>query len=139
MKPIILPDKTIKNVVVLDFYHADENDALCRYLENNDIKDIGELFDADTCRIKIRDDDYLFIKIEDDNDIFIVYWDAEYDIERKELETILFLFFSEGFEEHFTKKRSVWSDYTQGCIAFKEWEQNTFAIWKYNGELPNFK
>ncbi len=54
MKPIILPDKTIKNVVVLDFDHADENDALCRYLDKNDIKDIGEMFDADTCKIKIR-------------------------------------------------------------------------------------
>jgi len=73
------------------------------------------------------------------NPKFIIYWDAEYDIERKELETILFLFFSDGFEEHFTKKHSVWSDYTEGCIAFKEWGQNTFAIWQYNGDLPQQK
>lgn len=38
--------------------------------------------------------------------------------------------------QHFTKKHSVWSDYVEGCIAFKEWGQSVFTIWQYNGELP---
>lgn len=132
-------EKNTKNVIVLDFYGSLENDELCRYLDKYDIKNIAELFDHDTCKIKIREHDYLFIKIEEDNNLFVIYWDSEYDIDRKELETILFLFFSDGFEEHFTKKYSTWSDYTEGCIAFKEWGQSTFAIWQYNGDLPQQK
>ncbi len=69
----------------------------------------------------------------------VIYIDVEYDIERKELETILFLFFSEGFTRHFEKKHSQWSEYTEGCIAFKEWGQSRFAIWQYTGELPKSK
>ena len=129
-------ENNLKNVVVLDFYGSLENDALCRYLDKYDMKDIGELFDQDTCKIKIKGHDYPFIKVESNEGIFIIYWDAEYDFERKGLETILFLFFSDGFEEHFTKKHSVWSDYVEGCIAFKEWGQSVFTIWQYNGELP---
>jgi len=133
------PEKPGKKVVVLEYNSTPENIDLYSYLEKYDIKDIDELFDRDTCKIRIRGYDYPFICIKSDSIIFIVYSDVEYDIERKELETILFLFFSDGFEEHFTKKYSIWSDYTEGCIAFKEWGQSTFAIWQYNGEIPQQK
>lgn len=125
-----------ERVAVIEYNDAPGNAALVNYLEKYNIFDIGDLFDSDTCKIRIRGYDYPFIKIEEGANEFIVYSDVEYDIERKGLETILFLFFSDGFEGHFTKKDPVWSDYGEGCIAFKQWGQSTFAIWQYNGQLP---
>jgi len=126
-------------VIVLEYNTATENIELYNYLQEHTISDISELFDQDTCKIRICGYDYPFICIRHGNITFIIYSDVEYDIERKELETILFLFFNNGFKEHFTKKYSTWSDYTEGCIAFKEWGQSTFAIWQYNGKLPQPK
>lgn len=128
-----------KQVVVIEYNYTSENTELYEYLEKYDIRNISGLFDNDTCKIKIRDHDYPFIRIESERTVFIIYSDVEYDIERKGLETILFLFFSDGFENHFTKRYSVWSEYSEGCIAFKYWGQSTFAIWQYNGELPQQK
>ena len=55
------------------------------------------------------------------------------------IKTILFLLFSDGFTQYFEKKHSQWSEYMEGCIAFKEWGQSGFAIWQYTGELPKSK
>lgn len=131
--------QTQQKVIVLGIGESSDNIQLHNYLEKFNINDVAELFDKDTCKIRIREKDYFFIKIDDDGVIIVIYMDVEYDIERKELETILFLFFSEGFTLHFEKKHSQWSEYTEGCIAFKEWGQSRFAIWQYTGELPKPK
>jgi len=131
-----LEEEVTPKVVVLEYNVVVENTKLYCYLEENSISDVSELFDSDTCKIRIRGYDYPFIWIKDGQKTYIIYSDVEYDIERKELETILFLFFSEGFEEHFTKKYSLWNQYREGCIAFKQWGQGTYAIWQYNGQLP---
>lgn len=124
-----------QKVTVLEYNQTSENIELYSYLKKYGIKDIAELFDQDTCKLRIRGYDYPFIKIKGGDKEFIVYSDVQYDIERKELETILFLFFSDGYKEHFTKKYSLWSEFTERCIAFKEWGQSTFAIWQYTGKL----
>ena len=128
-----------QKVIVLEIGDSSDNIQLHNYLAKFNINDVAELFDKDTCKIRIREKDYFFIKIDDDGVIIVIYMDVEYDIERKELETILFLFFSDGFTLHFEKKYSQWNEYAEGCIAFKEWGQSTFAIWKYTGELPKSK
>lgn len=128
-----------KRVIVTEYNDSGDCIELFNYLEKYGIKDVIELFDHDTCKMRIRGYDYYYIKIECNEVILVVYLDVQYQVERKELETILFLFFSEGFEEYFTRKFSVWSEYTEGCIAFKEWGQSTFAIWQYTGVLPTPK
>jgi len=105
-KDLYRKDNPLKKVIILEYNYASENIELYEYLEKQYIKDISELFDQDTCKIRIRGYDYPFIKIKTDNKVFIVYSDVEYDVERKELETILFLFFSDDYAEHFEKKYS---------------------------------
>lgn len=132
-------EKPRKEVFVYDLESSSHDTILFSYLRQHYISNLTELFDQDTCKIRIRGYDYPFIRIGYEDKVFIIYIDTLYDIERKELETILFLFFSDGHENHFTKKYSLWSEYGEGCIAFKQWGQSTYAIWQYNGELPKEK
>lgn len=139
VKSLNVKERPDKKVIVTEYNNSSECRELYEYLEKYKIADVMELFDQDTCKMRIEGYDYYYIKIEYDKVIIVVYVDVQYELERKELETILSLFFSEGFEEHFTKKYSQWSEYTEGCIAFKEWGKSTFAIWQYKGELPKPK
>lgn len=132
-------DRPRKKVIVTEYNLASECIELYGYLDKFAIRDVMELFDGDTCKMRIGGYDYYYIKIDYDGVVIVVYLDVQYEIERKELETILFLFFSDGFTLHFEKKYSQWSEYMEGCIAFKEWGQSTFAIWQYTGELPKPK
>lgn len=132
-------DKPHKKVIVIEYNHTGDCMELYNYLDKFEIRDVMELFDQDTCKMQIGGYDYQYIKIEYNGVIIVVYLDVQYEIERKELETILFLFFSDGFTQHFEKKDSLWREYKEGCIAFKEWGQSTFAIWQYKGELPKSK
>lgn len=102
-----------KKIIVTEYNHTSECIELYNYLQKYKIEDVIELFDQDTCKMRIGGYDYYYIKIEYEGIIMVVYVDVQYEIERKELETILFLFFSQDFEKHFTRRFSLWSEYTE--------------------------
>lgn len=123
--------KNKRNLVILSLEEAGHHTGLFNYMQEHGISDITDFFDTEPDKIRLNGTDISFIQIEDNNDRYIIYLDSENKVDKNHMYLILTRFYSDNLHSFFEKKHSVWSDYIEKCIAYRDGRGSTYTIWQY--------
>lgn len=123
--------KTCKNLTILSLEEAGHNIGLFNYMQEHDISDITEFFDTEPDKIRLNGTDISFVQIDDKKDRYIISADTENTANKNLLKLLLERFYSDNFLSFFDKKYSVWNDYKEKCIAYRDGKGSTYTIWQY--------
>jgi hypothetical protein len=128
-----------KNIRVYSLEEAAHSVELFDYMEENQLSDVSDFFiGTEADKLKIGDSTVLFVRVEmPQTDTVIYYWDGSDETDGKRIEDILTHFFSPDFTVHFEKRTDVWSEFKDGCIAFRDGEGTFYSIWQYTGRRTN--
>jgi len=121
-----------RNLVILSLAEASHHIGLFNYMQEHNISDITDFFDTESDKIRLNDIDIPFVQVDDKNDRYVIYMDTD-NVENKNLfHLILTRFYSDNFLSFFDKRHSLWSNYQEKCIAYRDGKGSTYTIWQYN-------
>jgi hypothetical protein len=121
-----------KNVTVYSLEDAYQSIELFDYMENNQIKEVADFFtDTEADKLQLDSKIILFARIETPQSTIVIYWDSNYISEEKQVKAILTRFFSPDFTDYFEEQTSVWDEFKDNCIAFRDGKGSIYKIWKY--------
>ncbi|GEM_PF-2215566 len=125
--------KDRRTLEILSMDDAAHHIGLFSYMQEHDISDIIDFFESEPDRIRLNDSDISFIQVDDRQERYryIIYIDSENVEDKNLLHLILTRFYSDNFLSFFDKKYSVWNDYTEKCIAYRDGKGDTYTIWQY--------
>ncbi|MDR0575816.1 MAG: hypothetical protein LBG96_17645 [Tannerella sp.] len=125
---------TDKNITVRSLEDAAHSVELFGYMAENAISDVSDFFTGtEADKLKINDNIILFVRVETPQSDIIIYWDDSYETGEERIKEILTRFFSPGFRDYFEKRTDVWSEFKDGCIAFRDGQGTFYSVWQYTG------
>jgi hypothetical protein len=123
-------NKKIRVYTLEESMHSVE---LFEYMTENEITDVAVFFTGtEADKLQIDGNIILFTRIEAPQSDIIIFWDSNYETDEKQIEEILTRFFSPGFKDFFELKISLWSEFKDNCIAFRDGKGCTYTIWQYS-------
>ncbi|MDR0572550.1 MAG: hypothetical protein LBG96_00710 [Tannerella sp.] len=126
---------TNKNITVCSLEDAAHSVELFYYMEENGISDVSDFFTGtEADKLQIDGNTIHFVRVETPQSDIIIYWDDSYETDEERIKGILTRFFSPDFGDCFEKRTSVWSEFKDGCIAFRDGQGTFYSIWQYTGQ-----
>lgn len=123
--------KTRRNLTILNIEEASHHIGLFNYMQEHGISDITDFFDTEPDKVRLDETDINFVQVDDRNERYIIYLDSDSIIDKNLLQLLLKRFYSDNFLSFFDKQYSLWSDYQDKCIAYRDGKGSTYTIWKY--------
>ena len=123
--------KNRRELEILSMDDAGHHIGLLNYMQDHGIADITDFFDTEPDKIRLNDTDIFFVQVDDKRDRYIIYLNPENAVDRSTLHLILTRFYLDNFRSFFEKQYSVWSDYKEKSIAYRNGKGDTYAIWLY--------
>jgi hypothetical protein len=124
-----------KNVTVCSLEEATQNVELFDYMSNNQINDVADFFtDTEADKLQLDGNIILFVRVETAQSIIAIYLDSNYTAVETQVIEILTRFFSPDFTDFFEERISVWEEFKDNCIAFRDGKGSIYKIWKYRVE-----
>lgn len=122
-----------KRIMVCSLEDAAHDMELFDYMAENQIPDIIDFFcDTEADKLQLDGNIILFTRIETLQSDIIIYWDSNYESDENQIKEILSRFFSPDFRDYFEKRFSIWSEFQNDCIAFRDGKGDMYTIWKYS-------
>lgn len=123
--------KTRRNLTILNIEEASHHIRLFNYMQEHNISDVTDFFDAEPDKVRLNGIDVNFVQVEDRDERYIIYLDSDSIMDKNLLQLLLKRFYSDNFLSFFDKKYSIWGDYQNKCIAYRDGKGSTYTIWKY--------
>lgn len=123
--------KNKRNLVILSLEEAGHHTGLFNYMQEHGISDIMDFFDTEPDKVQLKGIDISFVQVDDRNERYIIYLDSDSIMDKNLLQLLLTRFYSDNFQSFFEKKHSVWNDYIEKCIAYRDGRGSTYTIWQY--------
>lgn len=123
--------KIYRDLAILNMEEASHHIGLFNYMQEHNISDIAEFFDTEPDKIRLNGIDIPFVQIDDRNHRYVIYIDMDNTEDKNLLHLIITRFYSDNFLSFFDKEHSLWSNYQEKCIAYRDGKGNTYAIWQY--------
>jgi hypothetical protein len=121
-----------KHITVCSLEDAAHSVELSGYMEENGIPDVSDfLTGTEADRLQIDGNIILFARVEMPRSDIVIYWDGSYETGEEGIREILTRFFSPDFRDYFEKRTAVWSEFKDGCIAFRDGQGTFYSIWQY--------
>jgi hypothetical protein len=123
---------TNKNIMVCSLEDAANSIELFDYMEENGISDASDFFTGtEADKLQIDGNIILFVRVETPQSDIIIYWDGSYETGEDRIKEVLTRFFSPNFRDYFERKTAAWSEFKDGCIAFRDGRGTFYSIWQY--------
>lgn len=120
-----------RNLVILSLAEASHHIGLFNYMQEHNISDITDFFDTEPDKIRLNNADIFFVQVDDEKDRYIIYADTPNVADKKMLKLVLEHFYCDNFLSFFEKKYSVWDEYKEKCIAYRDGKGSGYTIWQY--------
>lgn len=123
--------KDVRNVEILSMDDAGHHTGLFNYMQEHGISDIADFFNTEPDKIRLNDTDISFVQVDDKKDRYIIYIDTGNRVDKNLLQLLLERFYRDNYLSFFDRKHSLWSEYTDKCIAYRDGKGSTYTIWQY--------
>ncbi|HML65301.1 MAG TPA: hypothetical protein PKC55_10765 [Dysgonomonas sp.] len=123
--------KDNRNLVILNLEDAGHDIGLFNYMQDHGISDITDFFDTEPDKIRLDDTDIFFVQVDDKRDRYIIYTNKENALDKNMLQLLLERFYCDNYLSFFEKKYSVWDEYKEKCIAYRDGKGYGYTIWQY--------
>lgn len=123
--------KSKRDLEVLSLEEAGHHIGLFNYMQEHNISDITDFFDTEPDKIRLNNADIFFVQVDDEKDRYIIYADTPNVADKKMLKLVLEHFYCDNFLSFFEKKYSVWDEYKEKCIAYRDGKGSGYTIWQY--------
>jgi hypothetical protein len=121
-----------KHITVSSLEDAAHSVELSGYMEENGISDVSDfLTGTEADKLQIDGNIILFARVEMPRSDIVIYWDGSYETGEDRIKEVLTRFFSPDFRDYFEKRTAVWSEFKDGCIAFRDGQGTFYSIWQY--------